>query len=257
MFIAVFFCIGLGLSCSLFPSLICVKYHFERYRSVALGIGLSGSPLGTVALTPLIALAIQYYGWRGAMMLVAGFSFQSLISAALMRPPPANRNEDKADDSKSALGLRDVHSEQNSESHSRETDQLLKKDKSILCAIDCGEWPLLNIPWIMFQISTFFVNFGFTVMPRIFISRRGHAILHTSPYIEAAIVMVMSLADFLFRLLSGFIGSNESRRIGIFIAVPLIGGLANLGVSLFNTIPLLFLQGLISNLSGKDDFVFY
>ncbi|NWS17661.1 MOT11 protein, partial [Pachyramphus minor] len=50
---------------------------------------VSGATVSGLALGPLMPLALDAYGWRGALLLLAAVSLNLLVAAALLRPPRA------------------------------------------------------------------------------------------------------------------------------------------------------------------------
>jgi hypothetical protein len=50
------------------PSTICVGYYFERRRSLAIGISICGSSVGTFIFSPLGTYLVKEYGWRGTIL---------------------------------------------------------------------------------------------------------------------------------------------------------------------------------------------
>uniref|UniRef100_A0A8D0HGA4 Major facilitator superfamily (MFS) profile domain-containing protein n=1 Tax=Sphenodon punctatus TaxID=8508 RepID=A0A8D0HGA4_SPHPU len=83
------FCIGLlaGLGWALVftPSLATVSRYFEKRRTLATGLAVSGAGVSSLAFSPLFQLLVDSYGWRGALLLVAGMSFNLVAAGALLR----------------------------------------------------------------------------------------------------------------------------------------------------------------------------
>ncbi|NWR40796.1 MOT11 protein, partial [Tachuris rubrigastra] len=50
-------------------------------------LAVSGSTVSGLALGPLMPLALDTYGWRGALLLLAAVSLNLVVAAALLRPP--------------------------------------------------------------------------------------------------------------------------------------------------------------------------
>ena len=46
--------------------MIAVGYYFEKKRSLATGISVSGSGVGTFLFAPLATYLIEAFGWKGA-----------------------------------------------------------------------------------------------------------------------------------------------------------------------------------------------
>ncbi|CAG9765290.1 unnamed protein product [Ceutorhynchus assimilis] len=77
---------GLGFGLIYLPAVVCVGYYFETKRSLATGIAVCGSGVGTFAFAPLADILLQEYGWRGANLILAGFILNCVLFGALMRP---------------------------------------------------------------------------------------------------------------------------------------------------------------------------
>ncbi|KAJ8969484.1 hypothetical protein NQ317_011490 [Molorchus minor] len=77
---------GIGFGLIYLPAVVCVGYYFETKRSLATGIAVCGSGVGTCAFAPLAAVLLESYGWRGANLILAGLILNCAIFGALMRP---------------------------------------------------------------------------------------------------------------------------------------------------------------------------
>ncbi|XP_018331378.1 monocarboxylate transporter 4 isoform X2 [Agrilus planipennis] len=77
---------GLGFGLIYLPAVVCVGYYFETKRSLATGIAVCGSGVGTFAFAPLATKLLDMYGWKGANLILAGFILNCVIFGALMRP---------------------------------------------------------------------------------------------------------------------------------------------------------------------------
>ncbi|NXN90711.1 MOT11 protein, partial [Bombycilla garrulus] len=51
-------------------------------------LAVSGAAVSGPALAPLLPLALDSFGWRGALLLLAGVSLHLVATGALLRPPP-------------------------------------------------------------------------------------------------------------------------------------------------------------------------
>lgn len=60
--------------------------YFEKYRSLATGIAVCGSGLGTFIFAPLTEYFVTEYGWRGALLLISSLVLQCTTFGALFRP---------------------------------------------------------------------------------------------------------------------------------------------------------------------------
>ncbi|KOB68009.1 putative transmembrane transport, partial [Operophtera brumata] len=69
------------------PSVVAVGYYFESRRSLATGIAVCGSGVGTFSFAPLAAILLKEFGsWQNANLLLAGLILNCAVFGALMRP---------------------------------------------------------------------------------------------------------------------------------------------------------------------------
>lgn len=81
--------VGIGAACAYIPTFAVVGGWFGRWRTRALSIAATGTGLGMLVLPPLCATLIERFGWRVAILALAGISGTVLaISAALVRATP-------------------------------------------------------------------------------------------------------------------------------------------------------------------------
>ena len=76
------------------PAIVCVSVYFEKYRSLATGIAVCGSGMGTFLLAPVTEIFVSEYSWRGAFLLVGALMFNCVVFGILFRPldpPPPRR----------------------------------------------------------------------------------------------------------------------------------------------------------------------
>ncbi|XP_026318770.1 monocarboxylate transporter 4 isoform X2 [Hyposmocoma kahamanoa] len=78
---------GIGFGMIYLPSVVAVGYYFETRRSLATGIAVCGSGVGTFSFAPLASLLLQEFGsWQNANLLLAGLILNCAVFGALMRP---------------------------------------------------------------------------------------------------------------------------------------------------------------------------
>ncbi|XP_067370356.1 monocarboxylate transporter 12-B-like isoform X2 [Channa argus] len=77
---------GLGFALSYTPAVAMVGRYFSEKKTLAYGIALSGSGIGTFILAPAVQLLIEHYSWRGALLILGGFVSNLCVCGALMRP---------------------------------------------------------------------------------------------------------------------------------------------------------------------------
>ncbi|XP_059482232.1 monocarboxylate transporter 2 isoform X2 [Neocloeon triangulifer] len=78
---------GIGFGLIYLPAVVAVGYYFETKRSLATGIAVCGSGVGTFAFAPLADYLLKTFGgWQGANLILAGLILNCAIFGALMRP---------------------------------------------------------------------------------------------------------------------------------------------------------------------------
>ncbi|KAL1486680.1 hypothetical protein MTO96_008901 [Rhipicephalus appendiculatus] len=80
------FITGTGFGFTLLPAIVCVTSYFDRRRSLATGITVCGSGVGTFVMAPLVQALLRSYGWKGTLIICSGLSLQGVVAGALMRP---------------------------------------------------------------------------------------------------------------------------------------------------------------------------
>lgn len=56
---------GFGLSLCYVAAVVIVAYYFDSKRSLATGLSVCGSGIGTFVFAPLTQILLVEYGWRG------------------------------------------------------------------------------------------------------------------------------------------------------------------------------------------------
>lgn len=93
---------GFGLSLCYVAAVVIVAYYFEKKRSLATGISVCGSGIGTFIFAPLTYVLLDEYGWRGTTLILAGFFLNMAVCGLLFRDLPwtTTMNEEKAKERK-------------------------------------------------------------------------------------------------------------------------------------------------------------
>jgi len=80
-----------GATAAIFvPMMACVTGWFETRRSLAVSLVSAGMGMAPMTMAPLAAWLVTAYGWRNAMLVIAGIAAAVMIPAALLvRRPPA------------------------------------------------------------------------------------------------------------------------------------------------------------------------
>jgi MFS family permease len=79
--------VGLGVACSYVPLVAVVGGWFERRRTLAVGVAVSGIGLGTLLVAPLSAALISSLGWRDAYLVLAAVGTAVLLVCAVFVLP--------------------------------------------------------------------------------------------------------------------------------------------------------------------------
>jgi MFS family permease len=81
--------VGIGVACAYVPMVAVVSGWFERRRTLAVGVAVTGIGLGTLIVAPLAAALIGELGWRNTHLLlgVAGAAVLVVCGLVVARPP--------------------------------------------------------------------------------------------------------------------------------------------------------------------------
>jgi MFS family permease len=83
--------VGVGAACGYVPMVAAVGGWFERRRSLAIGIAVSGIGAGTLVVPPIAALLIARLGWRQTYLAMAAASLVVLVACGLAAEAPPAR----------------------------------------------------------------------------------------------------------------------------------------------------------------------
>lgn len=78
---------GIGLGFAYVTAVVSIAFWFEKKRNLAIGIGASGTGLGTFLYAPFTQWLIESFGWRSTTLILAGTMFNICVCGALMRAP--------------------------------------------------------------------------------------------------------------------------------------------------------------------------
>ncbi|XP_077980110.1 monocarboxylate transporter 13-like [Glandiceps talaboti] len=77
---------GFSLSLSAFPTSISLGRFFKKRYALANGIAVTASGIGGFAMPILCQHLINYYGWRGTLIVISALSANFCVAASLLRP---------------------------------------------------------------------------------------------------------------------------------------------------------------------------
>ncbi|XP_073683321.1 monocarboxylate transporter 12-B [Garra rufa] len=86
---------GVGFALSYTPAIAMVGSYFSERKALAYGIAMSGSGIGTFILAPTVQLLIEFFSWRGALLILGGLVSHLCVCGALMRPLEGQRGRQK------------------------------------------------------------------------------------------------------------------------------------------------------------------
>ena len=77
---------GIGFGMIYLPAVVAVGYYFETKRSLATGIAVCGSGVGTFAFAPLATYLLETFDWKNSLLILAGLILNCAVFGAMMRP---------------------------------------------------------------------------------------------------------------------------------------------------------------------------
>lgn len=86
---------GLGCGLMYLPAVVCVGYYFESKRSLATGIAVCGSGVGTFVFAPMASALVSNYGWKGTNLVIGAIALFCIVFGALMKPLEYSNKEKK------------------------------------------------------------------------------------------------------------------------------------------------------------------
>ncbi|XP_055353721.1 monocarboxylate transporter 2-like [Paramacrobiotus metropolitanus] len=88
---------GIGFGFVYLPAIVIVGVYFDKRRAFATGLAVAGSGIGGFMFPPIIEPLLEYYGWRGTVLIMAGIALNCAIFAALFRPLLPTHRPEEAD----------------------------------------------------------------------------------------------------------------------------------------------------------------
>ncbi|KAH9286344.1 Monocarboxylate transporter 12 [Echinococcus granulosus] len=93
---------GFGLTLVFTPTLVVCTVYFEKRRATALSLSLSGAGFGAFCIPQLIAKLLHLFGYRGAMLIMAGVVLHYCICGAIFFTPFSSKKGDQGAENSSA-----------------------------------------------------------------------------------------------------------------------------------------------------------
>lgn len=84
--------LGIAVACAYVPMVAFTGGWFNKRRTTALGVAVSGIGMGTLVMAPVSQALINAYGWREAFVILGvGGAIMMLIAAAIAQRPPVHQ----------------------------------------------------------------------------------------------------------------------------------------------------------------------
>lgn len=77
---------GISLGLMYLPSIVIVGFYFDKKRSLATGLAVCGSGIGTMLFAPLGQALLENYGWQGSYWIISGLLLNGVACGAVFRP---------------------------------------------------------------------------------------------------------------------------------------------------------------------------
>ncbi|CAB3368238.1 Hypothetical predicted protein [Cloeon dipterum] len=78
--------VGTGAGLAFPPGVFIVSSYFQKRRGLANGICISGSAIGSIILPPFLRHLLTNYGYRGAVLIMGGITFNVIVGALFYHP---------------------------------------------------------------------------------------------------------------------------------------------------------------------------
>lgn len=88
---------GLGFGMIYLPAIVSVTCYFDKYRSLATGIAVCGSGLGTFIFAPFVDFLVSNYGWQITVGVISGLVMLCTLFGMLFRPLPTEEPQSAAE----------------------------------------------------------------------------------------------------------------------------------------------------------------
>ncbi|XP_034474043.1 uncharacterized protein LOC117781397 [Drosophila innubila] len=76
--------IGVGLSTS--AAFVALNHYFKHKRGQAVGLSMAGTAMGMLIMPQLVRILLEGYGFRGAVLLLAGVALNATVGSVLLQP---------------------------------------------------------------------------------------------------------------------------------------------------------------------------
>ena len=214
---------------------VIVQQYFTKRRPLAAGIAFSGLAVGTVIVGPLIQWCINMYGWRGALLIMAGIFLNCAVCGALFRPLPEVTKLAKSN--VIYIPSKEAESNANAAMLNDNQDNVLHEENAKSPFKDMCDFSLLgNMRFFVFCSGTLLLNFG--VMAFIQHSP-GRALTYGIDRNRITFLpMTLGLSTAIFTVIFGYVATfNIVSRPTQYAVAVIAGGFLVISYGLATTFP--------------------
>ncbi|NWW54238.1 MOT2 protein, partial [Pedionomus torquatus] len=180
---------GLGISFSWTPAISIVSHYFSKKRALANAIASAGECAFAFTFGPFFQWLISQYGWKGALLIIAGIQLNICVCGVLMRPLA------------SSCLLEASHSETETPLGNG-ASKINKEDKSPITQ-KTFNWMLVRRPeFVLYAIFGILAAMSFFVPP-LFLVPLSYSLGIDESW-TASLLSILAMVDFAGRLLCGW-----------------------------------------------------
>ncbi|XP_075154483.1 monocarboxylate transporter 14 [Haematobia irritans] len=88
--------IGVGLATS--AAFVALNHYFKHKRGQAVGLSMAGTAMGMLIMPQLVRVLLEAFGFRGAVLLLAGVALNATVGSVLLQPAKWHMKEEKIDE---------------------------------------------------------------------------------------------------------------------------------------------------------------
>ncbi|OWF52043.1 monocarboxylate transporter 12-like [Mizuhopecten yessoensis] len=132
---------GLGMSLVYSPAVVIVGKYFTGRRGLAVGIATSS--FGSFLFPTFIEFLFDYYGFLGAMLMLAGTSLNIMVCGSLFTPPPERKTRRRQKTSTDEINVTEqflrpqLQDEINGKAADAEQSERATCDQECVCRVPC------------------------------------------------------------------------------------------------------------------------
>ncbi|KAI1886888.1 hypothetical protein AGOR_G00200420 [Albula goreensis] len=226
---------GVGFALCYTPAIAMVGAYFCERKALAYGIAMSGSGIGTFVLAPVVQLLIDYYSWRGALLILGGLVANLCVCGALLRPI-SNKDEEES-------GPIKVGSEKPPDTSVPPGSLVSSKDRehSCFCFQSLQEYSFLLMPDFMVLAASFLFLANGCSVPFVYLV--PYALSMGVSHQQAAFLMsILGVIDIVGNITFGWLTDRRClkkyRNVCYMVAVGM-EGLCCLFIPILRSFPLL------------------